>query len=133
MEQRVQHIKEPGIFELLGRLPEQASLLVRSEVALAKAEMGAKIKEVVKDSVMVAIGAVVLYLGLLSAIATIIIVLAIFIPLWVSALIITLVLLIGGGVLALVGIGGFKKLKLKPTRTIETLKENIRWLRQQTA
>ena len=133
MEQRVQHIKEPGIFELLGRLPEQASLLVRSEVALAKAEMGAKIKEAVKNSVIVAVGGVILYLGLLAAIATVIIVLAIFTPLWASALIITLVLLIGGGIVVLVGVNGFKKLQLKPTRTLETLKENMRWLRQQTA
>jgi len=133
MEQRVQHVKEPGIFELLGRLPEQASLLVRSEVALAKAEMSAKIKEVVKDAVMVAAGGLILYLGLLAAIATVIIVFATFIPLWASSLIITLVLLIGGAILALIGINGFRKLQIKPTRTIETLKENLRWLRQQTA
>ncbi len=133
MEQKIQHLKEPGILELLGRLPDQASLLLRSQMALAKAEVSAKVKEVVKDSIMVAVGAFILYVALLAAVATAIIVIGIFIPLWISALIVTLALFIGGGVLALVGINGFKKMKIKPTKTIETLKENIQWLKHQTS
>jgi hypothetical protein len=50
---------------------------------------------------------------------------AIFLPLWASALI---VLLLFAGLAALTGWRGYKKLELHgPTRTINSFKETMRW------
>ncbi len=133
MEQRVErpHVMETGLVQLLMRLPDQLSALMKSQATLAKVEVKAKMAQAIKYSVLLAAGAFLAYIGLLAAVATAIIVVGIFIPLWISALIFTLVLLIGGGVLALVGISSLKRMKWAPNKTIETVKENIRWLKQQ--
>ncbi len=133
MEQKVeqQQVREVNLVQLLMRLPDQMSALMRSEAALAKMEVKAKMAQAIKYAILLAAGALLAYIGLLSAVAAAIIVVGIFIPLWISAIIFTLVLLIGGGVLALVGLSSLKRMKWTPNRTIETVKENIRWLRQQ--
>ncbi len=133
MEQKLEegHVTEIGLMQLLMRLPDQLSALMRSETALAKMEVKAKMAQAIRYAVLLAAGALLAYIGLLAAVATAIIVVGMFIPLWISAIIFTLVLLIGGGVLALIGLSSLKRMTWMPNKTIETVKENIRWLRQQ--
>ncbi len=133
MEQKLEerHVREIGLVQLLMRLPDQISALMRSEVTLARMEVKAKMAQAIKYAILLAAGAFLAYIGLLAAVATAIIVVGIFIPLWISAIIFTLVLLIGGGILALVGLTSLKRMKWTPNKTIETVKENIQWLRQQ--
>ena len=76
-----------------------------------------------------AIGAVILFLCLLAAVASAIIVLAIFVPLWISAIVVTLALLIGGGTLALIGLAQLKKMDWRPSKSIAAFKESLRWLK----
>jgi hypothetical protein len=117
--------------ELFSELSRQTSTLIRQEVALAKAEMKQKGNEVAKDVGMMAAGGALAYAGLLALIATIIIVLAEFMPWWLSALIVSLVVLGIGGLLVQRGMNALKQTNMAPEQTIETLKEDKEWAKKQ--
>jgi hypothetical protein len=117
--------------ELFSELSRQTSTLIRQEVALAKAEMKQKGNEVGKDVGMMAAGGALAYAGLLALIATIIIVLAEFMPWWLSALIVSLVVLGIGGLLVQRGMNALKQTNMAPEQTIETLKEDKEWAKKQ--
>jgi len=117
--------------ELFSELSRQTSTLIRQEVALAKAEMKQKGTEVGKDVGMMAAGGALAYAGLLALIATIIIVLAEFLPWWLSALIVSLVVLGVGGLLIQRGMNSLKQTNMAPEQTIETLKEDKEWAKKQ--
>jgi uncharacterized membrane protein YqjE len=117
--------------ELFSELSRQTSTLIRQEVALAKVEMKQKGTEVGKDVGMMAAGGALAYAGLLALIATIIIVLAEFIPWWLSALIVSLVVLSIGGLLVQRGMNALKQTNMAPEQTIETLKEDKEWAKKQ--
>jgi hypothetical protein len=52
-------------------------------------------------------------------------------PLWVAAGIITVILLLIGGLLAGIGAGRLRTLNPRPERTLAALRQNIDWLRGQ--
>jgi apolipoprotein N-acyltransferase len=58
-------------------------------------------------------------------------VLDVFLSLWVSALIVSAILLLVGGILAGAGAGILRRLDPKPHRTIATLQQNINWIKGQ--
>jgi len=117
--------------ELFSELSRQTSTLIRQEVALAKAEMKQKGTEVGKDVGMMAAGGALAYAGLLALIATLIIILAEFIPWWLSALIVSIVVLAVGGLLIQRGMSALKETSMAPEQTIETLKEDKEWAKRQ--
>jgi uncharacterized membrane protein YqjE len=117
--------------ELFSELSRQTSTLIRQEVALAKAEIKEKGSEVGKDVGMMAAGGLLAYAGLLALIATIIIILAEFMEWWLSALIVSIVVLGIGGLLVQRGMSALKQTNMKPEQTIETLKEDKEWAKKQ--
>lgn len=117
--------------ELFSELSRQTSTLIRQEVALAKAEMKEKGTEVGKDVGMMAAGGALAYAGLLALIATAIIVLAYFMPWWLSALIVSLVVLGIGGALIMRGMTALKNTNMAPEHTIESVKEDAEWAKKQ--
>ena len=124
--------KDKSLCELFGDLMRETSNLVRQEVQLAKTEMTQK-AAIVGKSLGLAIAGALLGLGAFGAfVATLILLLIKFgLDEWLAALIVTVVL---GGVaaaLALAGIGAIKKASLAPKQTIETLKEDVQWAKEQ--
>lgn len=89
--------------DLVKAMTEQMSTLVRSEIQLAQAEVKEKGKKLgVGAGLLGGAGGVALY-AVNALIATIIIVLDLFLPLWLAALIVTVVLFAIAGVLGLLG------------------------------
>ena len=124
--------KDKSLGELFGDLTRETSNLVRQEVQLAKTELAQKAAVVGKSAVLAIAGAL-LGLGAFGAfVATLILLLVKFgFDAWLAALIVTVVL--GGlaAALALAGIGAIKKASLAPKQTIETLKEDVQWAKEQ--
>jgi len=112
--------------ELLSELGDQARRLVRAEVDLAKSELREEATKFKASAGLLAAGGLVMLLGAIAFVCFAIAVLDTFMPLWLSALIVT-VLLVGGGFLAVKA--GLERMKHvhKPTRTIQTLKEDSQW------
>ncbi len=95
--------------QLVSDLSEQTSRLVRAEIELAKTEIAERAKILGAGSgMLVAAGVLALYL-LAAVLTTLVIVLDLWLPLWASALIVTLLLLIVVVVLALLGVKALKK------------------------
>jgi hypothetical protein len=119
-----------SVGELVSELSQQASRLVRDEVALAKAEL--------KDSARHAgMGAglftAALILGLFAVgtlIATAVIVLDLALPLWLSALIVGLVLAAAAGVVALAGKKQIGEASPVADRTVETTKQDVQEIKE---
>ena len=118
--------------ELFSELAQETSTLVRQEVDLAKVEMGQKASRVGKDVGFLAAGGVVAYAGLLAILAAVIVVLDTFLPLWLAALLVGLVVVAVGYFLIKKGLDALKKEDLAPRQTMETLKEDGQWIKDQT-
>ena len=117
--------------DLFGDLATEMSNLVRQEVALAKVEIAGKAKHVGRNVGYLVIGGAVAYAALLAIIAALIMLLASVVPHWGAALIVGAVvggiswLLIGKAMMAL------QQTDLTPRETVETLKEDATWMKEQ--
>jgi uncharacterized membrane protein YqjE len=97
-----QQSEEP-LGAVVHRLSEQLPELVRSELRLAQAELAEKGKRAgVGVGLFSAAGVVALY-GLAGLLTTVVVLLDLALPLWLSVLIVTVVLFVVAGVMALLG------------------------------
>jgi hypothetical protein len=117
--------------ELFSELAQDTSTLVRKEVQLAKTEMSQKASRVGKDVGFLAVGGAVAYAGLLAVLAGVIVLLGQVIPMWLSALLVGLVVAGVGYLLVRKGLDALKREDLAPRQTIETLKEDQQWAKDQ--
>jgi len=117
--------------ELFADLSRETTTLVRQEVDLAKTEMTQKASRVLKNIGFLAIGGAVAYAGFLAIIAAVIILLAAILPWWLSALLVGVVIAAIGAFLIWKGLDALKKEDLVPRQTIETLKEDQEWAKEQ--
>jgi putative superfamily III holin-X len=123
---------EQSLGELLSDLTREITTLVRQEAALAKAEMSQKAARVGKELGFLAAGGAVAYAGLLAILAALIVMLDGIMPLWASALLVGLMVGAIGVCLVWTGLNALKREDLAPRQTIETLKEDAQWAREQT-
>ena len=123
--------EDRGLGELLSELAGETSTLVRQEVALAQAELTQKAVSVGKNVGFLVVGGAVGYAALLAILAALIIGLAYFIPLWLSALIVGAVVGITAFALISSALKALQETELKPVQTVETLKEDAQWLKNQ--
>ena len=133
MEAVVQGREDRSLGELFAELTQETRTLVRQEVNLAKSEMTQKASRLGKDVGFLAAGGAVAYAGSLAIVAGIIFVLAeIGLPLWLSALLVGLVVAAAGYFLVRKGLAALKREELAPRHTMETLKEDKEWAKDQT-
>jgi putative superfamily III holin-X len=118
--------------ELFAELSQETSTLVRQELALAKAELRQKAVLAGKDIGFLVVGGALAYAGLFGILAAIIIVLANVIPWWISAAVVGVVTVAFGLLLAMSGVRGLKSGDLAPKETMETIKEDVQWAKEQT-
>jgi uncharacterized membrane protein YqjE len=118
--------EDPTLGALVHDMTQQMSTLVRDEMRLAQAEMTQKGKAAgLGIGLFGGAGLVALY-GVGTLIATVILALALAVPAWVSALVVTVVLFAVAGVLALVGKKNVSQATpAKPEQAIAGLKEDI--------
>jgi len=121
-------LRDQSIGDLLKRLSEETTTLVRQELELAKAEATQKGKEAGVGAGLFGGAGVVGLLALGALTAAIILALDLAMPGWLAALIVALVYGAIAGVLALRGRDRFKQASPPvPEQTIETVKEDARW------
>ena len=123
--------EERSLGELFSELANETSRLVRQEVQLAKIEFGQKAATVGKRVGLIALGGAIAYAGLLAVVAALILVLAHFIPVWLAALIVGIVVMGGGYLLIQQHLNALKNADLTPRATVETLKQDKEWAREQ--
>lgn len=114
--------------ELVKDLTREVSELVRKEIELARAEMTEKGKKAGIGVGMFGGAALMAAAALGGSMATIIIVLDLWMPLWLAALITTLAYAAVAGILAMRGRDELKQTGAPiPERTKESVKEDVQW------
>jgi uncharacterized membrane protein YqjE len=117
---------EPSTGELVNRLTQQTTELVRSEIQLAKVEMTEKAKHAgVGAGLFGGAGIIALY-GVGTLLATIILALSLVMDAWIAALIVTVVLFVIAGVAALMGKKQVSQATpAAPKKTIDNVKRDV--------
>ena len=128
---RTSSVADQSTAELVQRASEQVSRLVRDEIALAKAELAEKGKHAGIGAGLFGGGGVLALYGVGALVATLIVVFDLFLPLWLAALIITVVLFAVAGVLALLGKKQVTKaVPPEPKAAIESVKADVDEVKQ---
>jgi hypothetical protein len=123
---------ERSLGELFGDLARDMGTLVSQELALARTELTDKAARVGKEVAMLAVGGLVAYAGLLAIVAAVIVLIADRgVPLWVSALVVGLVVAGVGYLLVQRGISALRRQDFAPRQTIQSLKEDTQWAKEQ--
>jgi hypothetical protein len=114
-------------------LSRDTRILIQQEIRLAKTELSQNASRVVPSLTMVVVGGLIAYGGLLAIVAGIVLgLIAIGLTAWAAALLGGLVIAVIGYALVRAGLASFRPRDLAPRQTIETLKEDARWLKTQT-
>jgi cbb3-type cytochrome oxidase subunit 3 len=123
-----EEFRDKPIGEVASDLTRDISLLVRQEIALARAEITEKGKAVAPGLGMIGGASLLGLMAAGAATACAVLVLAIFLPEWLAALIVALVL---AGVAYVLAKRGKEQVQNAgapiPTQTIETIKEDLEW------
>lgn len=120
---------ERSFGELFKDLSRGAYTLVRQELEYAKEEMSQKVSRASRESRQLMIGVGIAYAGSLFVLAAIVIGLSTFMPLWVSALLVGLLVMGTGGIMIYRGKKHLKEKELMPRKTIDHLKEDREWMK----
>jgi hypothetical protein len=122
---------ERPLGELFSDLANETSTLFRNEVALAKVELTEKATAVGKNVASLVIGGAVAYAALLAICAAVILLLDMAMPAWLSALIVGLIVGCIAWLLISKAITALRHTELKPQETVESLKEDAQWIKDQ--
>lgn len=117
--------------DLFGDLATDMSSLVRQEVALAKLEITQKAKYLGRNVGYLVVGGAVAYAGLLAVIAAIIMLLDRYMPAWGAALLVGVVVALIAWMIIGKAMSALQQADLTPHETVETLKEDATWMKQQ--
>jgi len=123
---------EPSLGELLSDLSQDLTELVRQEAQLARTELHEKLSRITVDLASLAAGGVVAALGGLAFTAAIILFLVHPVGLspWLAALVVAVVLGLAGFLMLRRGIIDLKRTDPAPRRTLETIKDDIQWVKE---
>jgi hypothetical protein len=120
-----------SIKEIIEALKPQLQELVDRQVELARTELVPVGRQAGIAVGLLVTGAVFLFVFLILLSLTGVYALNLFLPLWVSALIVSGILFLIGGILAGIGANVLRRLDPTPHRTIRTFQQNINWLKGQ--
>src|ERR671916_136811 len=131
MQRMNENRSEKPLGELFSDLASDMSNLVRQEVELAKVEVGRKAKHVGRNIGYLVVGGAIAYAALLAVIAAIILLLDNVMPNWGAALLVGVVVAGIGWLLIGKAISALQQTDVTPRETVETLKEDAAWMKQQ--
>jgi hypothetical protein len=127
-----EELRERPIGDLVKQLAGQTSTLVRQEIDLAKAEMSEKASVAGKGAGLIGGAAVVGLLAAGALTAFLILLLSEAMDAWLAALIVSVVM---AAVAAALGLAGRNRVRAAtppvPEQTVETVKEDVEWAKNQ--
>ncbi len=125
---------DPGVSSLgdaLKDLSRSVFELLGSEVRLAAGEVSQKVSRAGKDSQFVAVGASIIYAGFLLVLASAVIALSALIPLGWAALIVGFAAMAAGAITVRIGKKRLGEEDFLPRETLNSLREDTKWMRNQ--
>ncbi len=131
MAQQILVKDESSLGDLFSELAAGTGTLIKQEVALAQVELTGKAAEAGKNIGYLFVGGAVAYAALLVFLAAVVIILNGLFPLWASALVVSAAVGAGGYFMITWALGELKKMDLAPSETVESIKEDAQWLKNQ--
>ena len=116
---------------LFSELTQETVSLFRKEIQLARSELTDKARQAGRGAAEIAIGAVLLLVAVGALAAAAILGLSQVMQPWLAALIVAGVLALVGGILVATGLSNVRTGNLAPRRTMDTLRDNTRWAKEQ--
>lgn len=120
---------DASIGELMGQLSSQTSRLIRDEMRLARKEFQESAKHAGIGAGLFSVAGLLAFFGLAAFITAAVAALSLVMSVWAAALVVGLVLFIAAGIAALVGRGQAREMTPTAPRTVETVKADIRELK----
>jgi uncharacterized membrane protein YqjE len=130
-EQRSTNLENKPLGDLFGDLASEMSNLVRQEVALARVEISQKAKYAGRNIGYLVVGGAVAYAALLAVLAAVIMLFDKVMPAWGAALLVGVVVAAIGWLLVGKAMSALQQMEVTPRETVETLKEDAAWMKQQ--
>jgi len=122
---------EPTLGDLFTSLTSDLTTLVRKEIELARTETMEKVTSATRNLVMIVAGGLVAYAGFIALIMAAIFLLNRAMSLWLSALIVGIVVIVIGAILLSIGRSRLSNMSVVPEKTVESIKENTEWAKEQ--
>jgi len=123
---------ERSLGQLFADLTRDVSILFRKEIELARTEIVTKASGLARDAATAGVGGALIYAGVLGLMAAVILGLVkAGLDAWLAALLVGLVVVGIGAALVEKGRSGLAKTSLAPRRTVETLKDDADWAKEQ--
>jgi uncharacterized membrane protein YqjE len=120
-----------SISDVLQDIVANVQTIIRSEVRLAKTEITEEATKAGRAATVLVAGAVAGLFTVWLLLLTIVFSLATVIPMWSAALLVLVIMAIITAVLLSVGRKRMKTVHAKPEKTIESVKENVEWVKSQ--
>ena len=106
--------------------------MVRFEIRLAKTEIREEVREAVTSSIWIAAGTVGAVSAWIFLLWTLAYALATRMPMWAATLVIAVVMTAAATMLIMGGVQRARRIQPIPERTVESVKENLEWIKQST-
>jgi hypothetical protein len=123
-------VHERSLSEVLQNILRNVQEIVRSEVRLAKTEIRDEAVKAKSATMLLASGGFIGLFAVLFLLLTILFALSLAMPLWAAALIVGAGLSAAAAGILSAGVKRFRRLRATPERTVETVKENVAWIKQ---
>ena len=125
--------EERSLGDLFSELASDTGTLIRQEVALAQVELTQKATKVGKNVGYLVVGGAVAYAASLALLTALIIGLGTMIGYGLSALLVGVIVAVAAGILIMSALNALKNTDVAPRQTIETIKEDAKWLKDQVS
>jgi hypothetical protein len=120
-----------SLSDVLRSIVDNVQDIVRSELRLAKTEIGVELAKAKQAGVLLGTGAACGFFAVLFALLAVVFGLGNVVPMWTAALIVAAALGIVGGCMYSAGRKRLRGVHALPERAVETARENIQWAKQQ--
>ena len=124
---------ERSMGDLFKELAAETGTLVRQEVALAQAEISTKASRVGKNVGYLAVGGAVGFAAVLALLAGAVLGLSYFVPAWLAAVLVGVAVGIAAYALISSALTELRQTNFVPEETVESLKEDAQWLKNQVS
>ena len=124
--------EERSVADVLQDILRNVQEIVRAEMRLAKVEIRDETRRAVSSGIWIAAGVVGALSAWMCLLWTVAYLLATRMSLWAATLVVGVVMACVAGVLIIGGIRRVKRIQPIPERTIESVKENLEWMKQPT-
>ena len=121
-----------SVAHILGDIVGNVQEITRSEIRLVKTELREEAGRAIAAAGITSIGLLLTFYGVGLVLVAAFVALTLAMPAWTAAIVLAVPVGAIGALLIQTGVKRLRTLSLKPEKTIETVKENLEWLKTQT-